>query len=205
MQEVVTGWTSTTFGASPIQVIVGNDLFTSLFGAFTDPVVVVVYRWDWASVMTCGSPSYRLLCNGTEPKSSPTRQPSPWQRELHTGRWEEEDGDRKPEGRWKKNRRQRLYDLFPGVAPSTGHRDSVLRPGGSAGGPAPRQALVVRPRPGRGPLGGGGGRLRRGGARDGPGGGGPGKSGEDQEEHAGPGAPQGRCFLQQSESSLRRR
>ena len=65
----------------------------------------------------------------------------------------------------------------------------MLRPGVGPGGQAPREALVVRPRAGGGPLGGGDGGLRRGADGHGPGGGGPGEAEKHQEEHARPAAP----------------
>ena len=89
----------------------------------------------------------------------------------------------------------------PGAAARAGRRDAVLRASGGAGGPAPHHARVVGPRAGRGPLGCGGGGLwggREGGERqwgNGPGGGGPGEGEGDQEEHAGPRAPQRRWLL----------
>jgi len=78
----------------------------------------------------------------------------------------------------------------------------VLRPGGGAGRPARREAAVVRPRVGGGPVGRGAGRLRRGGARRGAGGDRPGEGPEHQEEHAGPTAPQRRRFLPGSGEQL---
>jgi len=95
----------------------------------------------------------------------------------------------------------RLHLLW-GVTPGTGDRDPVLRPGGGAGRPAPRKALIVRPRPGGGPLGRGARWLRRREAGRGAGGSRPGESAKNQEEHAGPAAPQRDCFLPQFGSKL---
>lgn len=92
--------------------------------------------------------------------------------------------------------------FYLGVTACTGDRDSVFRPGGGAGRPAPWEALVVRPRPRRGPLGWGAGRLWRGEARHGAGGDRPGEGQQHQEEHAGPTAPQKHWFLSKSGEEL---
>lgn len=92
--------------------------------------------------------------------------------------------------------------LFTGVTTRTGNRDPVLRPGGGPGRPAPREALLVWPRPGGGPLGRGDGRLWGGETRHGAGGDRPGEGQQHQEEHAGPTAPQRHWFLSQSGEDL---
>ena len=92
--------------------------------------------------------------------------------------------------------------LLRGVTASTSYRDPVLCPGSSSGRSAPREALVVRPRPRSGPLGRGAGRLRGGGAWHGAGADEPGQSQQHSEKHAGPTAPQRHGLLPQSGDSL---
>lgn len=74
----------------------------------------------------------------------------------------------------------------------------MLRVSGGAGGSKHGHSYLIRPRSGGGPLGGGAGRLWGGGAGSADGGGGPGQSVQNQEEHAGPTAPQRHQLLPQS-------
>lgn len=97
----------------------------------------------------------------------------------------------------KPNKDPQFLPHSAGASSGESHRDTVLRPSSSAGWPAPREALFLRPRPRSGPLGGGAEWLWRGEPRLGACGDQHGENQQHQEEHASPGAPQRRCFLPQ--------
>lgn len=163
----------------------------------------------WASAMIWDSLSYRWLFKGMGLRFWHTHQPSLKQQELLTGRWDESllfwithAYNERITIMYKPMQTQTSMYLFPGFTPCTGNRDPVFCPGGGAGRPAPRKAIIVWPRPGGGPVGWGAGRLRRGEARHGAGGNRPGEGQQHQEEHAGPTAPQRHWFLSQSGEDL---
>lgn len=92
--------------------------------------------------------------------------------------------------------------FFLAVTSCTGSRDPVLCLGSSSGRSAPREALLVWPRSGGGPLGRFAGRLRRGEGRHGAGGDQPGETQQHQEEYASTRAPQGNWLLSRSGENM---